>query len=381
MCGYYGYEVGPIRPPSEAKSLFIRVTRNCQWNRCTFCPVYKDSEFSARSVDAVISDIDIIHKHLSSIREVFSSSLNITSEGVWSLAQTVDPLELLAFDSALKWFRDGMQSVFLQDADALVVGSEGLIRILTHLHDTFPWLTRVTSYSRSSTILKIGDEGLRAIKNAGLDRLHVGLESGSDRVLRLVRKGASKEMHVKAGLMSKGAHLELSEYVMPGLGGMALSEEHAIETADALNLINPDFVRLRPLAFTSRAPLHLERDAGTFLPCNDIAIARELQLLIKHLNGITSMVVSDHILNLFADLEGRIPEEKQKMLSILQLFLDMDSEQQLLFRLGRRIGLFSGLNDMKDRVKLEQTRKLALKRGITAENIDSIISEILEQFI
>jgi hypothetical protein len=376
-----GFEVGPIRPPSEAGSLLVRITRNCQWNRCTFCPVYKDREFSVRSVDEVLSDIDLVSKHLASIREAFSSPFDLAADGVWSLTRTVDPMELLAFDYALKWFKDGMHSVFLQDADALVIGAEGLARILTHLHDTFPWITRVTSYSRSSTVVKTGEDNLGMIKNAGLDRLHVGLESGSDAVLRSVRKGASKDIHVKAGLMAKNVGLELSEYVMPGLGGKNLSEEHATETADALNRIDPDFIRLRPLAITSRAPLHIESEAGRFLRCNDIDIASELHILIEHLEGITSMIVSDHILNLFADLEGKLPDDKQRMLTILHSFLTMDPQQQLLFRLGRRIGLFDGLNDMKDTVKLSRTRQIAANQGITAENIDMILDELVEQFI
>jgi hypothetical protein len=381
MSDFLGFEIGPIRPPSEARSLLIRVTRNCQWNRCTFCPVYKGNEFSVRSVDEVISDIDLVSKHLGRIRESFSFPLAMTTEAVWSLMRNVDPSELPAFDYALKWFRDGMQSVFLQDADALAIGTEDLTKILTHLRDAFPWITRVTSYSRSSTIIKTGEDGLEMIKNAGLNRLHVGLESGSNTVLRMVRKGATKEMHVRAGLMAKNVSLELSEYVMPGLGGKTLSEEHATETADALNQIDADFIRLRPLAITARAPLHLETEVGRFVKCNDIDIAKELVLLIEHLGGITSMVISDHILNLFADLEGKLPDDKQRMLAIPQSFLNLDPQQQLLYRFGRRLGLFDRLNDMKDTVKLERVQEITSNEGIRAENIDSVIDQLTERFI
>jgi hypothetical protein len=381
MSRLLNFEVGPIRPPSEAKSLLVRVTRNCNWNRCTFCPVYKDKEFSTRPVDKVISDIDLIDKHLSNIRASFSSPFEISADKVWSLTQNVAPLELVAFDYALKWFNDGLHSVFLQDADALVIGVEDLARILTHLRDRFPWIERVTSYSRSSTILKTGEDGLKLIKNAGLDRIHVGLESGSNKVLRLVKKGATKDMHIRAGRMAKTVGLELSEYVIPGLGGKKLTEEHAKETADALNQINPDFIRLRPLALTSRAPLFLESEAGRFQRCNDVEIAKELLHLIGNLEGITSMILSDHILNLFANLEGRLPHDKDQMLSILHAFLDMDSEQQLLFRLGRRLGIFENLTDMKDTRKLGRTRQIASNEGINAENIDVVIDKLVERFI
>jgi len=381
MNRYVGFEVGPIRPPSEAKSLLIRVTRNCQWNRCTFCPVYKNREFSVRSVDEVLSDIDMLEKHLSNIRASFSSPFEISADKLWSLTQNVNPLELSAFDYAFKWFNDGMHSVFLQDADALAIGAESLARIIAHLHDRFPWIERVTSYSRSSTILKTGEDGLRTVKNAGLDRIHVGLESGSDIVLRLVKKGATKDMHIRAGLMAKDVGFELSEYVMPGLGGKTLTEEHAKETADALNQINPDFIRLRPLAVTSRAPLVLESEAGQFQKCNDIEIAQELLLLIENLEGISSMILSDHILNLFSNLEGRLPNEKERMLSILHSFLGMDSESQLLYRIGRRLGIFEGLGDMNDARKLDRVRDFATNEGVTTQNVDSVIDMLMERFI
>ncbi len=375
------FEVGPIRPPSEAKSLLIRVTRNCQWNRCTFCPVYKNKEFSARAVEEVISDIDLLSKHLTTIRDSFKSPYEISAQQLWSLTQSVNPIELPAFDYALKWYSDGMQSVFLQDSDSLVIGAENLATILKHLHDRFPWIDRVTSYSRSSTILKVGEDGLRTIKDAGLDRIHVGLESGSDAVLRLVKKGATKDMHVRAGVMTKRVGFELSEYVMPGLGGRGLSSVHANETADALNQINADFIRLRPLAVTSRAPLYVKQEEGNFTKCNDIEIARELLLFIEGLEGITSMILSDHILNLFADLEGRLPDDKERMLSILREFLAMTPEQQLLFRLGRRLGFFDGLGDMNDERRLERTRQIALDQGITAQNIDLVVDSLMDRFI
>ena len=376
-----GFEVGPIRPPSEAMSLLVRVTRNCQWNRCTFCPVYKNKEFSVRSVDEVISDIDILSKHLSSIRASFKSPHEMSADQIRALSQKVDPVELPAFDYAFKWFYYGMHSVFLQDADSLVIGSENLARILRHLRDTFPWIERVTSYSRSSTLLKTGEEGLREIRNASLDRIHVGLESGSDTVLRFVKKGATKEMHIRAGRMAKDVGFELSEYVMPGLGGKKLTEEHAKETADALNQINPDFIRLRPLALTSRAPLFLESEKGHFQKCNDIEIVQELLLLIGNLEGISSMILSDHILNLFADLEGRFPQDKERILSILHSFLSMDSESQLLFRLGRRLGLFESIGDMNNTKKLDRARNIATNKGITTQNIDTLIDNLMERFI
>lgn len=334
-----------------------------------------------RPIDDVISDIDLLSKHVAKLRETFDSPKLLSREVLWTLTNEIDPKELPAWDYALKWFADGMQSVFLQDADSLVVGPDVLEKILTHLLDQFPWIERITSYSRSSTILKVGEEGLTKLKDAGLDRIHVGLESGSNEVLRLVKKGATKEMHIQAGKMIKGIGFELSEYVMPGLGGKKHSNIHAIETADALNQINADFIRLRPLAITSRAPLCLELEHGNFVKLNDIEIAQELKIFIERLDGISSIILSDHILNLFADLEGKLPDYKERMLGIINAFLNLDSQQKLLFRLGRRIGLLQSLDDMYSQRKIERVQEIAISQNISEMNIDTVIDRLMEQFI
>ncbi len=378
---FLGFEVGPIRPPSEAKSLLIRVTRNCQWNRCTFCPVYKNKVFSLRTVEEVISDIDLLSKQVSKLRETYASPSQLSRGSLWLLLKTVEQDELPAFDYTLKWFSDGMQSVFLQDSDSLVIGTDDLVKILLHLREQFPWIERVTSYSRSSTILKIGQDGLAKIRNAGLNRIHVGLESGSNNVLRFVKKGASHDVHVRAGQMVKTAGFELSEYVMPGLGGKRYSDEHARESATALNQINPDFIRLRPLAISSRVPLFLEMEKGTFDKLNDVEVAKELRLFIENLDGISSTILSDHILNLFVDLEGTLPKDKERMLNIIDSFLMMDDESQLLFRLGRRLGYFDCLEDMNNQQKLDRVKLIAERQGITPKNIDNAIDRLMERFI
>lgn len=381
LSGFSGYEVGPIRPPSEAKSLLVRVTRNCQWNRCVFCPVYKNKEHSIRPVDDVISDIDLLSKYVSMLREAFNSPDDLSRGRVWSLMKEVNPTELNVFDFALKWFSDGMHSVFLQDADSLAAGSENLAMIIAHLRHRFPLIQRVTSYARTSTILKVGEQGLIRLKEAGLDRIHVGLESGSDDVLKLVKKGATQDMHIRAGVMIKNTGFELSEYVMPGLGGKRYSDVHARETAKALNQIDADFIRLRPLAITSRAPLLLEMSRNDFQKLNDIQMAEELEILFTELDGISSMILSDHILNLFEDLEGRLPHDKERLLSIVKGFLQMDPKNQMLYRLGRRLGFFRGLDDMMNQHLMDRVHQIAVDQGISEFNIDRIIDSLMERFI
>jgi histone acetyltransferase (RNA polymerase elongator complex component) len=362
----YRYEMGPIRPPSEASSLLIRVTRNCEWNRCLFCPVYKDTEFSVRSIEHIKHDIDLVREYVDFLQEPHD---NIVID------------EPLAYDAAMRWNSQNMKSVFLQDADSLVIGAYNLATVLNHLRNNFPNIERVTSYARSSTINKMSVEDLTTLREAGLTRIHVGLESGSNLVLKMVRKGASKDIHIQAGLKVKEAGMELSEYIIPGLGGRGLSEEHAVESADALNQINPDFIRLRPLAFPVRAPLYELVTSGQFDRCNDVEIVEELHTFIGGLEGISSNLVSDHILNLFADLKGQLPEDKPVMISILQRFLDLDEEEQLLYRFGRRLGAFTSLDDLHDTPRRMRVNQVMSEHKVNPQNIDSLIDQMMQRFI
>jgi hypothetical protein len=378
---YDGFEQGPIRPPSEAASLLIRVTRNCPWNRCTFCPVYKGQTFSLRPIDHVLKDIDTIHRFVIFIREHAGQSGKISREDITSLSALSEPGERTALNAALHWAASGMCSIFLQDANSLIIKPERLLTILGHLKDCFPWVERITSYARSHTIARISDTDLGLMAAAGLNRIHIGMESGSDKVLAMVSKGVDKATHIQAGLKVKKAGMELSEYVMPGLGGRALSREHALETADALNRINPDFIRLRTLAIPNHIELHRDISQGTFEKLNDREITHEILLFLENLDGITSAFKSDHILNLFEDIEGVFPQDKQKMTDVARTFLAMAPEEQVLYQVGRRIGRLARLSDLRDPARRAQVEATCSRLGITTDNVDSIVDEMMKRFI
>jgi radical SAM superfamily enzyme YgiQ (UPF0313 family) len=378
---YHGFEQGPIRPPSEARSLLIRVTRNCPWNHCTFCPVYKQTRFSVRPESHVIEDIEILYKYVSLCQTLADGNGRILRTDLDDQMQGLGPDEQAAFAAALNWYAGGMTSIFLQDANSLVIKPEQLIRILNHLGLRFPWVERITSYARSHTIARISDAQLKQMREAGLNRIHIGLESGSDAVLTMVRKGVDKKTQVKAGLKVKKAGMQLSEYVMPGLGGKQLTEEHARETADALNQINPDFIRLRTLAIPNHIPLAETYRAGKFKKLNDVEMVRELRLFIDSLNGIHSMVASDHILNLFEEINGRLPDAKPQMLAVLDRFLALSPDEQCRFQVGRRMGIFTRLEDMKSQKRSARVDAVCAQHGITAENVDQAIEEMMKRFI
>ncbi len=378
---YKGFEQGPIRPPSEAASLLIRITRNCPWNRCTFCPVYKGESFELRPVTHILKDIDAVHKHLKALQNTVSTTGHLTYSEIAPLSSSLPAEERMALNAAINWMRGGMRSVFLQDANSLIIKPDNLVAILTYLKEKFPWIERITSYARSHTISRIGDEDLARIAASGLNRIHIGMESGSDKVLGMVKKGSDKATHIKAGLKVKKAGMELSEYVMPGLGGVALARDHALETADALNRINPDFIRLRTLAIPSHVELHEEWREGRFNKQSEKMVAEEILLFLEHLEGITSTLQSDHILNLFEEIKGTFPEDKVRMLGVITRFLKMSPQDQVLYQVGRRTGAFSRLDDMSEPTRKAKAEDFCAQLQITPDNVDEAVDELMKRFI
>lgn len=378
---YHGFEQGPIRPPSEAGSLLIRVTRNCPWNHCTFCPVYKRRAFSLRPTDHVIHDIDRAADYLDALRDRADGSRHLAQTAMADVFAVVPHKDEAAFQAALHWFGSGMASIFLQDANSLLLPPAELIKLLRHIQGRFPFVERITSYARSKTVARISPENLLSMREAGLGRIHIGMESGSDAVLKLVRKGSSQAVHIIAGQKIKASGMALSEYVMPGLGGKHLSRRHAEETAEALNQINPDFIRLRTLAVPSGVPLHEDVLSGAFAKCTDLEMAKEIRLFISRLSGINSCMRSDHILNLFEEIDGRLPEAKPEMLGTLDRFLDLPPETQVLFQVGRRLGVLRRISDLADATRKAHVANVCRRSGITPDNVDAVIDHMMAQFI
>jgi len=378
---YKGFEQGAIRPPSEAYSLLFRLTRNCPWNLCTFCRVYKRRDFSLRSVENIIKDIDLIHTYVDSIRQIIIPGEPVDQEVINALYTSFEIKDRVAFNAAMNWYGSGMESIFLQDANSVIMKPDDLVFVLEHIKKCFPEVSRITSYARSHTLVRIKDQDLRRMADAGLNRIHVGMETGSDKVLKQIRKGATKETHIRAGLKVKAAGMELSEYVMPGLGGIDLSIEHAMETASALNIINPDFIRIRTLAVTNGTKLAQDCEQGLFEKPSDVMMAKELRLLLENLDNITSQVKSDHILNLFETINGKFPEDKEKLINIIDSFFDLSDEARVLYQVGRRMGFFRGPEDMENSPHLDQVKQACTHYGVTFENVDNIIDELMKRFV
>jgi hypothetical protein len=379
------FEQGPIRPPNESQSLLLRITRNCPWNRCLFCPVYKNRKFSLRTIDEIKTDIRTARAIVDDIRQLS-----------WKMgrAGAVDDQVISAiwgksryshcYQSMAMWLYYGTGAVFLQDADNLVMRTDDLLEVLQFLREQFPDISRVTTYSRSRTIIRKTLEALKRIREAGLDRVHIGLESGSDAVLKLIQKGVSAQQHIEAGRKLKEAGMEVSEYVMPGLGGRQLWREHALETARVLNAIDPHFIRLRSLRVPKRVPLYAKVQDGSFQMQTDDAVAAEIRLLVSALDGIHSTLTSDHIMNLLEDVSGKLPQDKERMLAAIDRYLRLPEKDRWIFRVGRRGGAFRTIEDMyQDRATTTRIERLIqeIEEKQGKEGIERMICEMVDQYI
>ncbi len=371
----YTFELGPIRPPSEAYSILIRVTRNCPWNKCAFCHSYKGQQFSRRPIEDVLHDIDAMYTIALRIGEVTNGPITLQT---LQNAQGNDDTPLYYYEQVAFWIQYGMKSAFLQDANSLVLSAKDLCTILHHINKRFPTVQRITSYARASTISKKSLDELKAIRQAGLTRLHIGMESGSDTVLSLVNKGTTKMHLIDAGQKAVTAGFDVSYYFMPGLGGTKYMQEHARESADVINTVNPTFVRLRSTVPIPATPLYEMMKNKQWTPLSEVEKVKEIRMFIEHCNNITTTLTSDHMMNLLEDVEGTFPHDKGKMLATIDAFLAMSKEDQGKFIIGRRIGMYRYLSDYYPNFKIDQIYySIQQQYG----SVDSAVLEILKNFI
>ncbi|MHB1420304.1 MAG: radical SAM protein [Bacillota bacterium] len=312
-------EIPTYRPPSEAHSILIRATRNCPWNKCAFCGMYKEERFQRRSVEEIKGDIDAL-KDL----QVYVQGLSVRLgfEGKINHQVRVEVWRQKGVDIAhFPWIIQGPRTAFIADSNSLVMPTGELAEVVRHLRASFPALERVTCYARSKTILKKSMEELRELSEAGLNRLHVGLESGDDVILWRMQKGATADEMIRAGLMVKEAGMTLSEYVLIGLGGRERWQEHALETARVLNTIDPHFIRIRTLMIHPGSQLAEMQERGEFELPSPLEAVREEYLMIKNLE-VTSEFLSDHVTN-YMKLNGKMPGAKAEMLKQMEELLEL----------------------------------------------------------
>jgi radical SAM superfamily enzyme YgiQ (UPF0313 family) len=257
-----------------------------------------------------------------------------------------------------------------------------LVSVLRSLREHFPELTRITSYCRSKTAARKPVGEFREMKDAGLTRIHIGMESGSDAVLEFMEKGMTAEDHVNGGKNIVAAGIELSEYYMPGLGGRQWSVQHAADSARVLSEINPDFIRLRTLHISEIMPVWQRFQSGEFELLSEDETVRETGNFLENLD-FTGELKSDHVLNLLPELEGKFPEARAQCLATVRRYLDMPLRERLNFRLGRRAGFYEKLDDIYNAAKYQKIDEAMQRIGADQDpaKVDEAIEQLKMSFI
>ena len=269
---YYG---SVYRPPSEAYSLIVQVTYGCSHNTCAFCSMYKEKRFSVRPLEEVLED----------------------------------------FRMARQTYRR-VDKVFLADGDALVRKASELYVILDTIRELFPECERVTSYASPASIRIRTDEELQTLREKGLTMVYMGLESGSDEVLKLMRKGHGAAEIIEMGQKVRHNGIALSVTAITGLGGPALLEQHAVETAKAFNAMNPEYFGMLTLMVEPETPLYDWVKKGEFQLLSQPQVLEETRLLVENFDSPGSIFRMNHASNYLA-LKGTLNQDREAMLKVI----------------------------------------------------------------
>lgn len=267
------YEGTVYRPPSEANSLLIQATIGCPHNKCSFCSMYKQSRFKIRPIEEIKEDLR----------------------------------------SAREYYGEYIESLFFPDGNTIIMKTAQLEEIITYAKQLFPYLQRITVYGSARFVNKKSLEELQQLKDAGLSRIHTGMESGDDVTLQRICKGTTSEEIIAAGLKLKKVGIDTSEYYLVGIGGKERWREHALESARVLSAFSPDYIRLRTFVPVPGTPLYEEYKQGSFELLSPHEALQEIGLLISNLHCEGSQVLSDHISN-YWNISGRLPDDREIML-------------------------------------------------------------------
>jgi len=348
----YTIEIGPMGPIGEGEALLLRINRNCPWNQCLFCPVYKGKRFSVRSAAEIKKDIDVIRR-VSDLLETVSWEVGLAGEigkeaierlirthpevyGEYPVNVTKEQwLAVQSLSHIARWLMYGAQRVFLQDANALFMKSVDLIEVLKYLKHSFPTIDTITSYARSKTCGQRSEEELKELKDAGLSWCFVGIESGDDQVLSFMKKGVEKKEHILGGQKIMGSGINMAAFVMPGLAGKnsELSKKHIGETIEVLNEIKPTEIRIRSLAILEAAPLYQKWESGEFNSPSEDQMVEELKMLIEGIHFDCTLETLQ-MTNLFT-MKGPFLERKETLLKWISGYEALSKEDRAKFILDR----------------------------------------------
>lgn len=268
------YDAPLYRPPSEARSLIFQVTLGCSFNECSFCDMYRSKEYSERPWEEIKSEIDMMARMMPETTRVF-----------------------------------------LADGDALNLDAEYMVKIVKYVYEKFPKLERISCYAMPMNILKKTPEELKKIHDAGLTMFYLGIESGSDVVLKKVTKGATSKTIIKSVNKAKNAGYTMSCMVILGLGGKKYSNDHIQGTADVINACSPQYVGALTLYLENGIKDEfLKKFEGEFSRLNDDEALNELEELLSKIDTKEEIIFrANHGSNAYT-IKGTFPQDKQKML-------------------------------------------------------------------
>lgn len=270
------YDTPVFRPPSEARSFILRVTRGCAHNKCTYCNMYRGVPFQILTDEEISRQIAL----------------------------------------AVMYGKESVRRVFLADGDALVLPTAKLLKILQALRENFPKLQRVASYAAPKDILRKSEEELRQLKAAGLQLLYYGMETGDDITLKAVNKGVNAAEAIEAGRRVTASGMKLSMMVILGLAGKEGSQRHALETAKAINIIQPAMLSALCLMLYRGSELLNQFENGQFDPLSPQGLMEELHLMMQHIDlpqDKHCLFRSNHVSN-YVQLAGTLPKDKDRLL-------------------------------------------------------------------
>ncbi len=270
------YDTPVFRPPSEARSFILRVTRGCAHNKCTYCNMYRGVPFQILTDEKISRQIAL----------------------------------------AVMYGKESVRRVFLADGDALVLPTAKLLKILQALRENFPKLQRVASYAAPKDILRKSEEELRQLKAAGLQLLYYGMETGDDITLKAVNKGVNAAEAIEAGRRVTASGMKLSMMVILGLAGKEGSQRHALETAKAINIIQPAMLSALCLMLYRGSELLDQFENGQFDPLSPQGLMEELHLMMQHIDlpqDKHCLFRSNHVSN-YVQLAGTLPKDKDRLL-------------------------------------------------------------------
>lgn len=271
------YEGMIYRPPSEAYSLILQVTIGCAHNKCTFCNMFREKNFRVRNLDEVLEDLDMARKQYSRVGRIF-----------------------------------------LADGDALVLSNNKLMRVLDHINKLFPECERVSIYGSPKDVLHKTSEELKELYDNGVGIIYIGAESGSDKVLKDICKGATRAEIIEAVRKIEDSGIKASVTFISGMGGRDGWEDHAIQTGTMISEMEPSYVGLLTLMVEKDVPLYQDIQSGKFQLLTAEEVVAETLLMLKHTDVKRNCVFRSNHASNYVSLRGDLPKDKEKMMKLLR---------------------------------------------------------------